>query len=62
MMKSIGILSTLTWLLVGIRLVVGQESRYCGPENSCWPSVQQFMDFNASLTGEVLFPSSEYYR
>ena len=61
-MENVAAILSLICVLSRTTLTVGLESNYCGPENNCWPSFQQFMNFNASLTGEVLFPTAQDYR
>ena len=64
MMKSLRFLASVT---VAMTLVLGtiatdEGNLHCMPEQQCWPTVQEFMNFTASLKGEVLFAADKNYR
>lgn len=59
---SIVLLSLL--LCSGLRSIYGVprgDDGYCHPGQSCWPSIQEELDFMKSLDGELLIPADGEY-
>ena len=49
-------------LLTGAVVMATEQCQYCAPDQQCWPSFQQLVDFNKTLDGYALYPSQPEYR
>ena len=54
--------TTIIFLVVVVTTSAAEECRHCYPGSSCWPKMQDFLDFNHSIDGHVEFSNDAKYQ